>query len=853
MQGTIKDLRLIQCFAWFLLIFWVVVATTSDEKIKGEERRKREIQENITKTRLTQKIDNSNPYQSIQSILPGQQAYPVQFEPLAHIRLSRSTYKVTTFIEFKPYISSFLRFQRFLELFLADLVDPSRVSIYKHILAGHMTSQERTLITRVITRDKCSQTQEEVCSEETVKVDGRQILSQAECKKQFQLICRAVRQFKAITRAAEYIRRTFNEIKREFLSVIDHLETEAEEKDPRERRQSNEKVQEELKIAYSRVSKEELEVLDGILKQVEEKYPDLNEKVLKRTKRFGVMSWIMGWGIYSNWRQIKAIKKNIKKLYEQNLLQEQQIQDLAHYLNLTATRVQLHDKMLYNIQVRLNRIDHSIGTLNDIVTFNWVSNNMLLDANVIVNRLITGLIVLRNNVERIYRYLNVIASQEVNPVMIPPPPLRQLLAEVQEEMKSNPRLMLPYDPQTEIYKFYEVMKITPVVVEDVLSMLLTIPLIDKSLQMNMYRVHNLPALHTKLGVAAEYILEGDYLAVDEHGLYVALPDAREIQICLTSQGGLCVMNQALHPVETVEWCVYALFIQDEQRIKRDCSMNFKPRKANVAQSMGGYLWAVSSLVGEKMQVRCLTETHVEIIKPPLQVIHIGNGCEGYSPSIKIPAKSELTSQNDIAERTTYFLDFNAQYEKSKDMGPWNLFELDKFTEKKLKGMVDMLPALPPMNYDNLNKRIGELDDYPLEIPVAIIAIILVVSTVFLVATLVVYAYIIFRLRKNIKILFPMAKLLTGQATGSEAQEIKRMLLTLLEIPAGQHCPPPLPLRPTRLAITPAEATSAQTISSTGAAVVVKDKIELLTTPKQIKRYEKYLVKQKEKLQEDTKL
>ena len=72
-----------------------------------------------------------------------------------------------------------------------------------------------------------------------------------------------------------------------------------------------------MKIAYSRVSKEELEVLDGILKQVEEKYPDLNEKVLKRTKRFGVMSWIMGWGIYSNWRQIKAIKKNIKKLYEQ--------------------------------------------------------------------------------------------------------------------------------------------------------------------------------------------------------------------------------------------------------------------------------------------------------------------------------------------------------------------------------------------------------------------------------------------------------------------------------------------------------------------------------------------------------
>ena len=99
-------------------------------------------------------------------------------------------------------------------------------------------------------------------------------------------------------------------------------------------------------------------------------------------------------------------------------------------------------------------------------------------------------------------------------------------------------------------------------------------------------MHNLPALHTKLEVAAEYILEGDYLAVDEHGLYVALPDAREIQICLTSQGGLCVMNQALHPVETVEWCVYALFIQDEQRIKRDCSMNFQTKESKCSTEYG---------------------------------------------------------------------------------------------------------------------------------------------------------------------------------------------------------------------------------------------------------------------------
>ena len=832
----------------------MIVSTRSiDRETEEKESEKRETQENMIKTRLSQKIDNTNPYQNIQPILPDQQAYPVQFEPLAHIRLSRSTYKVTTFIEFQPYINSFRKFQTYLETFLTDLTDSQRISAFRLLLTNKLTSIAQDLVTKIITEHKCeTETPEEACSGNAIRFGGRQQLSESACREEFQLICRAIDQFKAMANATMHVKSAFEQVKEQFLSVIDHLETEQDQIDEEARDEHNQKVETDLKIAFSKVSKEELEELETILKQVEAKHPDV-KKNLKRHKRFGIMSWILGWGVYSNYKQIKTIKKNIRKLYFQNVLQEKQIQDLAQYLNLTATRVRLHDKILYNIHLRLYRVDHYIKDLQDLITFNWYVNNLLMDANVIVNRLITGLIVLRNNVEVIYRYLSVIASHEVNPVMIPPPPLRELLKEVQEEMKQNLRLKLPYDPQEEIYKFYEVMKVTPVIVEDVLTMLLTIPLIDKSLEMNIYRVHNLPALQVKLGVAAEYVLEGDYIAVDQHGLYVALPDEKEMQICLTSQGGLCVMNKALHPVETVDWCVYALFIQDEERIKRDCSINFKPRKANMAQSLGGYLWVVSSLVGEKMQIRCLTETHVGVIKPPFQIIHVGNGCEGYNPSIKIPAKSELTSQNDIAERTTYFMDFNVHYQKMQEVGPWTFFKIDEFTEKKLKDMIEVLPALPPMNYENLNKRIGELDEYPLEIPVAVIAIVLVVSTLFLLATLVVYACIIFRLRKNIKVLFPMAKFLTGQATGSEAQVIKRVLLTLLDILAGQHCPPPLPLRPARLAITLAEFTPAQTPTSTGATVMMKDKIEVLTTPKPIKRYEKYLEKQKEKLQKDTKL
>ena len=777
--------------------------------------------------------------------MPGQQPTSVLFEPLVHIRLSRSTYKVTTFIEFAPYIQSFKNFEVYLHRFVEDLQDPSRVSGFVNLLNQNKdrvipSSDQAKRFAQYLKDHPCGvgrNNPTKVCKYAPIKGGW----DRHACVRQYDMVCRTKSQFQAVTDTALYINQSFHQIKDEFLSVIDHLDTEEDEGNIQQRKEHNERVQEDLKLAYSRVSTESLQILNNIVEKVEEKYPEIKEK-LKRVKRFGIMSWVLGWGVYSNHRQIQTLKKNVKILHEQNLLQEKQIQDLAQYLNLTATRVQLHDEMLYNIQVRLNKLNFSIAALKDIVQYNMYTSNMLFDANIVSNRLITGLIVLRNNVEQVYKYLRVISSQEVDPVMIPPPPLRDLLIEAEKEMAHNPRLELPYDTSTEIYKYYPVMKITPVVVGDVLAMLLTIPLIDKSMKMNVYKVHNLPALDPKLKIAAEYQLEGEYLAIDEHGLYVALPDAREIQICLSSQGGLCVMNQALHPIESINWCIYALFIQDQERIKKDCTMNFKPREGNLAQSLGGYLWAVSSLVGEKMQIRCLQETHIELIKPPLQVIHIGNGCEGYSPSIKIPAKSELTSQNDVAERTNYFLEFNMQYTGITKVGPWDIFEISEWSEKQLEDMVDVLPALPPLNYENLNKRLGELKKYPLEIPVAVIAIVLIISTVVMVVTIIIIGLVIFRLRGNFKELLPLAKLLVGKATSSEINQIKHIFRALLDLSPGHLQPPELPERKRSA---PESLPSIQ--EETGVKQGTSGIKSVLPSTRDIKRYEKYLTKKKEEI------
>ena len=163
--------------------------------------------------------------------------------------------------------------------------------------------------------------------------------------------------------------------------------------------------------------------------------------------------------------------------------------------------------------------------------------------------------------------MRVLSSKQVNPLIIPPDTLREVLTTVKEVMNRNLRLKLPEDPNHNIWNYYTIMKITPVVMDDFLLILLTIPLTDQSLEMDLYKTYNLPTLHPKLKVEFTYQVEGEYLAISKSKLYAAVPTAREIRICETTEGYLCLMNQALYPTEKIEWFLYVLFAQNQEKIR----------------------------------------------------------------------------------------------------------------------------------------------------------------------------------------------------------------------------------------------------------------------------------------------
>ena len=680
-------------------------------------------------------IDNERPYVEKGTIKPGTKVEPVIFEPLRNIELSRSTYKVTTFIDFTPKLEAFKRFEAYLNNFLGEIKDA-----------------DITMNFRSMTTENCQR---------------------FECKAQDQL--------ERIKVDADNLKNYFLEIKDKFLTAIDHID---DDEDPnssanRQKRYASSDTGKPVRLQYDDLTKEEQLWVEELLVKIKAIDPDLHE-VLQRHKRFGFVSWLLGWGVWSNSRNIKAIKRNIGRLHEQNILQDHQIHELAGYLNLTARVVQEHTQALYEIDRRLMRIDNTISQLQQYLEYVAYYGYYMTSIQARLIKIASGLNMLESNVERIYEYLRVLAVHKVNPIILPPESFRWTLNQVKEQMRSNPRLELPHDPQTDIWSYYSIVRVTPVVLKDLLVIVLTIPLLDKSLRMDLYKIHNLPALHPKYNLQAKYELEGEYFALGQHGLYVALPTADDVRLCLTSGGGLCVMNQALYPIDRVEWCVYALFTQNEEKIKNNCLVQTRPRFGDLAYSLGGYMWAISSLVGDKIQIRCIQDTHVQQIKPPLQIVHIGNGCEGYSSSISIPAKSELTNTVEIEERANFFFGFNENYTNIEAYGAWVHLEITELTEEQKEKLAIKLTELPPMTYTHLNKKLQELDyDYPWSVPSKVVLFVLIACAILGVLAFMACLWKANKMKAGYKAMMPISRIIRGKPGGNDIHQLKEVISGIL--------------------------------------------------------------------------
>ena len=299
--------------------------------------------------------------------------------------------------------------------------------------------------------------------------------------------CQAKMKFEKFKWEIHYIMTIFHATYKKFLTAIDHIDyhpSQIQSNITRTKRSVTYEIYGRYHSPTKTLTPSEESFLTTFMEALYKINPSLH-KNLSCMKRVGIFSGILGWGIFSNARNIEKIKDNIHALQKQNQLQDKQIKQLANYLNLTMHQVDRHSEMLYEMDTKMTIMNKTIQQIM------WNLDTMQYETNLLhffqnkLYRVYTSLYALQSDTESLFEYMRALASQELNPMIIPLDILKNILHRIETDIKSHARLKLCEDLETNIWSYYRTIKLTPIVLEDYLMLILTVPLIDQSLHMNL--------------------------------------------------------------------------------------------------------------------------------------------------------------------------------------------------------------------------------------------------------------------------------------------------------------------------------------------------------------------------------
>ena len=181
--------------------------------------------------------------------------------------------------------------------------------------------------------------------------------------------CQAKLKFKKFKWEIHYIIQIFHATYRKFLVAIDHLDYHPSQAPTNATRIKRSLIYETYGYYHSptkSLTPSEEEFLDAFMTVLSKINLPLH-KNLSHMKRVGIFTWILGWGVYSNAKNIAKIKENLHTLQKQNQLQDKQIKQLADFLNLTMHQDDRHSEILYEFDTKMTIMNKTIQQICGIL------------------------------------------------------------------------------------------------------------------------------------------------------------------------------------------------------------------------------------------------------------------------------------------------------------------------------------------------------------------------------------------------------------------------------------------------------------------------------------------------------
>lgn len=278
--------------------------------------------------------------------------------------------------------------------------------------------------------------------------------------------------------------------------------------------------------------------------------------------------------------QLKKINQEMLKMGKQNGMLARINLEFASKLNVTLRTVQQHDAQIKKLsELAITNFENLRAQINDF-TASMRRTHATIDS-------------IRSEVQDFLTAWEIASTQgSLSPAFIEPTRLLEILLEVQTHV-SHLGLKLPMRPTLgNIHVYYGTIKVKPLLNEDNLTLVMSVPLVFKDGLMSLYSSRPFPYKFNNSDVFQFYKPETEYLAVNSKLTAHLLMTEADVAKCRTSEINVCSPMVAMH--QGAASCSMALFLSDADRTKDLCEAYFirRPQDRFVGFSHGTS-WAFS--------------------------------------------------------------------------------------------------------------------------------------------------------------------------------------------------------------------------------------------------------------------
>ena len=414
-------------------------------------------------------------------------------------------------------------------------------------------------------------------------------------------------------------------------------------------------------------------------------------------------------------KSIKHVIKNLEILEKNEHLNHHDILQAYNLINLTMIEMGQHRHVIHDLEKEVLQHQHIIDTLAHNISLRLAYTHTVEMLTTKSETFQNTLSTYQRQTDKLRRYLTAISTRKLTPSLISPRYLREILRYINQHLvERTPKLSLLGYPDTNIWEFYQIITLVPVMAGDHLIVALQVPLSDATTQFQIYKINNFPLLHPNLGIRFTYKLENDYLAISTNRTFFMLPPETEVTLCRATQGQLCRLTHPLFAVNRVSTCVTSLFFQKHKDIEENCEVIPHPQSHPTAVMWRPNAWIISVFQTTSVSIICASREETEFVEPPHALLTVPATCTAWvGMELYLPASAQLNMDLPPSELGTAYLTPELTYRPMKDYRLFEGWNGTRLSEQELEKQSTNLLTYDAIPFPTLRDTIQKLDtNYP---------------------------------------------------------------------------------------------------------------------------------------------